>query len=428
MLSSVPALVLALVSSPVLAQAPAPHPVAAPEPAPIRRLTMREATQLGASLGREVAVAKAPRGAAADARRAADTVFTTYPRATVQVGDRRGPLAAGVEVGVTVLQDIPLGGVGSARRGVADALGRVVDADVERARLDAAARAALAWIGLAEADRVLALRQRGLEHATVALRAASARVSSGVAEPLEVSLARGDEAAARASVLEAEGLRFEAAMELAFAAGLPAGSAVEAAGGLGDGGDTPVDEAALIRRAERDHPLVKLAEARQAAAHRDVDLAGASGLPSIGVGASYLREGSGDQVWSGIVSVPIPLGRPWAFEAARQRLAAETASAQIALARAELAREIRTALHEREHTREVHDALERGALGPMREALRLAEAQLTAGTLDVTRVIFARQRLVATEEMVARSLADVRRADVRLSRAAGTLLATEALP
>ena len=403
------------------------HVTPAPDPAP-KRMGLREAAQLGASLAREVLVARAPRSSAASARRGAETLFTTLPRATVMVGGRRGPAGSGVELGVTVMQDIPLGGVGVARKGAADALAKTVEADVERARLESAARAATAWIGLAEADRVLALRQRSLEHATAVSRTVVARVASGVADPLEQALSRGDEATARAAVLEAEGLRFEAAMELAFAAGLPAGTPVEAVGGLSDAPEAPGDEAALIHRAERDHPLVRLAEARQAAAHKEIDLVAANGIPTISVGAAYTREGTGDQVWAGMVAVPIPWSRTWAFDAARQRAAADTASATVAQVRAELGREIRVALHEREHTREVHDALARGALGPMREALRISEAMFAAGTLDVTRVLLARQRLLTTEETVARGLADVRRADVRLLRASGTLLRPEVQP
>jgi cobalt-zinc-cadmium efflux system outer membrane protein len=430
MLRSAPAALL-LLAAPVAAQAPPRPPpahTAVPPVAAARRLTFREAAQLGAAQGREVAVARAPRSAAADVRRAADHVLTTLPRATLTAGARRTVTGTGLEIGVTVLQDIPLGGVGGARRGVAEALGRVVEADVDRARLDAAARAANGWINLAEADRVLGLRQRSLDHAAGVARTVAARVTSGVAEPLELALARGDEATARASVLDAEGLRFEASMELAFALGLPAGSAVEPAGTLADIPDVTLDEAELTRRAERDHPLVKLAEARRGAAQRDADLSAAAGIPALGVGAAYVREGGGDQVWTGILSVPLPLSRTWAFDAARQRAVADTAGAHIALARAELGREIRTALHEREHTREVHDALATGALPPMREALRLSEAQLAAGTLDVTRVLLARQRLLAAEELVARGLADVRRADVRLLRASTLLLQPDAAP
>lgn len=423
---------LSLIAAPALADSLRPaastHVSPPPDPAPVRRVTLREAAQLGAAAGREVAVARAPKAAAGEARRAAAAVVPTVPRATFMVGERRTPAVSGVELGVQVMADIPLGGLGGARRGAADALGRVVDADVDRARLEAAARAANAWIGLAEAERVLSLRQRSLDHAGAILRTVAARVTGGVADPLDLSLARGDEAAARAAALDAEGMRFEASMELAFALGLAAGTRVEAAGGLDDAPGGAVDEAALIRRADRDHPLVKLAEARQVSAQREADLVSANGIPSIGVGAAYTREGGGDHLWTGIVSVPLPLSRPWAFEAARQRAAAETAGAHVSLVRAELGREIRAALHEREHTREVHDALTAGALPPMREALRLAEAQLAAGAIDVTRVLLARQRLLATEELVARSLSDVRRADVRLMRAAGTLIPNEVTP
>jgi cobalt-zinc-cadmium efflux system outer membrane protein len=415
---------LAIAWSGVLAAAPAmgetpSHVAPARPPAPIA-ISLGEALHLGATAGREVAVARAPRAAVADAKRAAEAVITSPPRATVQVGDRRGPWGSGVEVGVTVMADIPLGGPGAARRGVADALGKVVEADVERAKIDAATRAGLAWVTLAEADRVLALRQKSLAQASAVAKAVAARVSTGVVDPLELALARGDEATARAAVLAAEGSRFEAAMELAFAIGAAPGTAVEIKGGLDDAAVDGGDEAALLKRAES-HPLVELAKARQGAAQREADLAAAAQIPGIGVGASYTREGGGDHVILGVVSVPLPFSMPWRFDVARQRAAADAAAAQASLSRAELGREIRAALHEREHTREVYEALSQGALGPMREALRLSEAQLAAGALDVTRVLGARQRLLATEELIVKSLADVRRADLRLARAAGTL-------
>ena len=144
--------------------------------------------------------------------------------------------------------------------------------------------------------------------------------------------------------------------------------------------------------------------------------------PSIGIGASYLREGTGDQIVTGIVSVPLPIVSPGAFEAARQRAYEDTATAMVARARAEVARDVRLALHDREHWREVRDALRSQALQPMREALRLARVQYDVGTHDVSFVLLARQRLVATEEQLARVAAEVQRADIRLGRATGRLM------
>jgi cobalt-zinc-cadmium efflux system outer membrane protein len=405
-----------------LAAPPARAEGHAQAPAAERRFTLREATRLGAARGPDVALALAPRGAAAETRRAATAVFTSLPRVTLIAGDRLSTRGGSLEIGGGVTQDIPLGAVRGARKDAAAAFDRVVELDVGRARLDGAARAALAWVSLAEADAVFAYRREGAEHAEGILRTLRARVKTGVADPLELPLAEGDAATARAAVLEAEGMRFEAAMELGFAMGEAPDAAVAVAGDLAGIADAPGDEPALLRQAERAHPQVLLAEARGAAARREADLAAVTFAPFVGVGASYLREGTGDQIVTGTVSVPLPFSRPWAFEASRQHAAADVARAQAERARAELGREIRAALHEREHTRELHAMLAGTALAPMKEALRVARAQLDAGTIDVGRVLLARQRLGAVEQQIARALADVRRADIRLMRAAGTLL------
>jgi outer membrane protein TolC len=402
------------------------QPADAPAP---RRIGLAEAIRLGATEGPGLAVAKAPRSALAEAGRAADALFPLLPRATAAVGERRGPLGAGIEVSVSVLQDLSLGGLGGARRDTAAALARLTEADVARARLDGAARAALSWIGLIEADRVLALRQEGLAQAEALLRAVRARVGTGVSEPLELALAQGEGAAARAAVLDAEGLRFEAGMELAFAVGQPPAPPIAAEGDLGEpGAIAPGKEGeAEIRQAAIAHPAAQVAEARREVADREGRLAAAILSPTLGVGASFVREGTGDRIWSGIVSIPLPFGRPGAFDGARGRAAADAAQAHAEATRAELEQTIRIADHDREHTREVHAALDGGALAPMREAVRLARAQLDAGTTDVTHVLLAQQRLRTVEEQVTRSLAEVRRADIRWMRAAGTLLSTGAL-
>ncbi|MFT3766983.1 MAG: TolC family protein [Minicystis sp.] len=408
-----------LIVPPARAEVPA-H--VAQAPVATKRLSLSEATRLGAARGPDVAIAAAPKGAADQTKRAAEAVFTTLPRVAVTAGDRFNGRGGGLEIGVNVSQDVPLAGVRGARKEAASAYGRVVELDVARARIDGGARAALAWIALAEAESVFAYRKEGLDQAEGIAKALRARVTRGVAEPLELSLAQGDVAAARAAVIEAEGARFEAAMELGFAVGEAPETAFATAGSLDAIPDAPGDEATLVRRAEQAHPLVLLAEARGEAARREAELSIAAATPTLGVGASYMREGSGDQIVTGTITVPLPFSRPWAFEASRQRAAADVARAQSARARAELAREIRAALHERDHTRELHDALAREALAPVKEALRLSRAQFDAGAIDVTRVLLARQRLIATEEQIVRALAQVRRADLRLMRAAGTLL------
>ena len=141
----------------------------------------------------------------------------------------------------------------------------------------------------------------------------------------------------------------------------------------------------------------------------------------MGFGASYVREGTGNQVALGIASFPLPFLDPARFEASRQHAAATVASAQVDRTRAELARDRAVAAHEREHWREVRDALRTGTLAPTEEALRLVRAQYEAGSRDVTVVLIARQRLAATRESLAHAAAEVQRADIRFARAVGTL-------
>lgn len=425
---------LVSVSATATASAETPHPlppdqvssalaVHASSASTVHRVTLPDAIRVGAAQGPGLSVAQAPRAAVIEAQRAAGSLFPILPRATVAVGDRTGPSGRGVEVGVTVVQDISLGGLRGARRNAAAALERLTEADVARARIEAAARSGIAWIAVWEADRIFELRRQGIDQALALLAAAKARVLAGVVEPLSRSVAEGEVAAARASIIEAEGMRFEAATELVFALGLPGGEAVDATGGLGEvfANGSLASEGGIVRPS-REHPSVLVAEAQRERALREGQLAQATLAPVVGVGASFVREGTGDRVWSGILSVPLPFARPGAYEAARGRAAADAAEAQAHAARAELGHAMRLAIHDREHMREVHDALEHGALGPMREGLRLSLAQYDAGTLDVTHVLLARQRLRAVEEQLVRSSAEVRRADIRLLRAMGTLV------
>ncbi len=395
--------------------------VARAEGAATTTLTRGRAIQLGATQGPGVAVAAAPRSASREAG-ASVTSLPHAPTVALSAGYRAGALTPGVELGVTVLQDLSTHGLGGARSDAASALVRVVETDSERARLEAAARAANAHLGALEVSEVLRLRTEALAQAEAILTATRARVQAGVGLPFELAMAQGDVGSARASMLDAEGARVEAIAELRFALGLDADAPVDATGDLYASDERPVDEPAAIRAAEARHPSIAFAIARAAQARHEVRLTTAMLAPSIGVGASYVREGTGDHVVTGILSVPLPIVSPGAFEAARQRASEATAAALVARVRAEVTRDVRLALHDREHWREVRDALRAQALQPMREALRLARVQYDVGTHDVSFVLLARQRLVTTEEQLAHVAAEVQRADIRLGRATGRLL------
>lgn len=386
------------------------------------QITFDEAVRRGLEEGPGVAAARAARPGAIDARAAASQPLAYAPRLLLEGGRRFGATSGpGVELSVGVQQDFSIAGLGRERREAAAALVDAVTTDVERARRDAGARAAQAWVDAALWREVLRLRSASLVEATRALDAARARVRVGASQPVDLALAEGDRAAAQAQVIEAEGGLVEALAELRHALGLAPDRPVEASGPLAEG-DEPIDEPAAAREAEASHPAIVALASRARLARVEARLAGAQGQPSLGVGGQYRLEGTGERTYTASLVLPLPLVDPGAFERARQSSQAASAEAQVRQARALVARDVRLALHDRRHHRELRDTLARGAIVPLAEALRLAQAQLAAGVADITPVLLARQRLLGAQEQLARAEAHARRADARVAELTGTLV------
>lgn len=381
----------------------------------------QDAINRGAEHGPGVAIAKAPMPAYDDALDASHAWFVHSPRVVASGGQRFTNGTAGFEAGVSLIQDIPLASVGGHREDAAHALISGTRAEVSRAKLEAAARAAMAWATAREGEEVLALRTASKGDADELLRLARARVTAGTGMPSDVAIAQGEVALAEASVLDAEGMLTEAMNAFRFALGEETTAEIDPDGPLASAKDPPMDEATALKLALERSPALGVAGSRRDLAKSDAALAHAILAPTIGVGASYLREGTGDNIWTAIVAFPLPFARPGAYESARIMGTAYAADRELDLVRAELTREIALASHECRHTREARDAFERATV-PLKEAVRLAKAQLEAGTSDAQSFVFARQRLLATQERATRAAADVLRADVRLEQLTGTLL------
>lgn len=379
-------------------------------------LDLAQAIRIGAERGPLVAPSLASREALAEARRAADATLSYAPRLGLSGGFRRIPGDSGAVVGATLSTDLATASLGSARARLGDALvahGRV---EVARARLDAAAEAALAFIDLVEARDVKALRAAALAETKGLVALVETRARAGVAMPSEVALARGEAGAAEAAMLDAEGLLTEATYAVRHALALPADAEIEAVG-------TPAFDAPPSLSADaRETPAVVSASARAEVARAEERLVTSHASPPLGVGVGYQHDGTGERLWMAQLSLPLPLATPGAFDSARQRAAADAAAAGVAFVAARAEHDLRVALHEREHRREVLAALEGGSLDALREAARLSRAQLAAGTHDATLVFVTRARLLVVEELVARARADVARADCRVAHLRGTLV------
>lgn len=385
-------------------------------------MTLARAIEEGARHGPAVVESSRNREAAAAFARRPGSSLPSVPQATVMAGARRPyNLPTGPEVAVTVQQEISLRGLGEARRNAADWASRAAATDVERARIEGGATAALAWVALLEAQDLLRLRTAAAEDASRLARIAEVRVTSGVATAVERSLAKAEVGTARLAILDAEGRATEARLALAHATGGSMDRPILADGKLEDSDDAAVDGRAVVDGVAR-HPAVRTAEARAGQAAADGSVARATAGPTFSVGATAWREGSGDHAAAAIVSLPLPFFDPARYDVARQSTVTEAARSHAARLRAELQRETRLALHEHEHAREVRAQLRDGVVQPTRSALDTAMTAYSAGTNDLGVVLLARRSALAAEERLVIAMADVWRADIRLSALAGTLV------
>ncbi|MDB4944387.1 MAG: Heavy metal efflux outer membrane protein CzcC family [Labilithrix sp.] len=379
-------------------------------------LTRNEAAQRGAQHGPVAREAAAAVPAATRLREDGRSFLPYAPRLTAFAGRRTGDFGEGLEVGGSLVQDLSLHKLTSRRDEVAQAVAHASRDAAARARLEGAALAALAWVDLLEAQALVRLRDVARGDADEIGRVAEARVRRGVGLPLESVLASAEVGSAELGQRDAEGRLFEARTALSFAVGMPEGSPVASSGELIP---PPLGPEAV---AAREHPAVTAARSSLALAKADAELVRAQASPTFGIGVNVAREGTGEQLVTGTVSVPVPLLDPARFETARQRTLVASAEGQAARVRAEVGRDSAIAAHERLHTREVHETLRDRVLVPLREGVRLARAAYQAGTQDVTSLLVLRQRLVAAEEQLGHAAADVLRADVKLEAMQGTLL------
>jgi outer membrane protein TolC len=378
-------------------------------------LNLEQAIALAAKQGPEGTTARAPRRTATQLADAAQPFVTQLPYVQTQVGPRRRQGELSPELIVGVNQPFTWGDVSGVQKRIARATVRSFDATSRSAQLRDAERAATAWVELALADHLLALRKQFSEQSEKLLDLAKARVAAGEAQPLEVALAESDLATANAAILTAEALHFGAELELAHAIGQP-GTHIDVTGSL--------EPIALEMNDDGDavHPAVLDAETRAALATEQIEYAKLQQAPTFALGIQYQREGTGEEILTAVATLPLPVARPWTFQQTQQRLAADTARAEAKYVRAVQDKSKANARHELAHSRAQYEQLEQQALPPLREAHRIAMLRYTHGETDFTQVSLVRQRLIQTEERLIEALADVHLARLRWLATTGKLL------
>lgn len=401
---------------PRLAQGHDKHTQHPPHKDAVTLLTLEQAVSLGFRQGPEGSRAKTPLAAVREMTRTAAPTLGQLPYVQAQLGPRLSPGGhVTPELIVSVAQPFTLYSASRVQTRVAEATSKSLAADTKNAQLVDAERAAHAWLDLALADEVLRLRQDFVAQADRLLGHAQARVAAGEGQPLEVALAQSDLADASSLVIDAEGAHNTAELGLAYALGMAPGAHVDVDGRLPPAIEAPPIESGQV------HPSILAAESRKELALEQVNYVKVQQSPLVALGVQYQREGTGDQVLTAIATIPLPVARPWAFQEAQQRVAADQARADENFLRDHNAVETAHAHHETAHSLSQLAHLEQAALPPLREAHRLALVRYSNGAAEFTEVSLVRQRLLRAEEQLAQALANTHHARVRFLAATGCL-------
>jgi len=362
----------------------------------VRAATLREATQQAIGQLPEAAAAAAARAQLTAQRRAARGPFVGPPVATgdLEIGSEGfSEQEAGIEAGFR------WPGEGRAARLAADRGAELVDAVLEDARLQVAGEVRNAWWSLASAQAMVAVERAQAELADQEVAAASRLVEAGVQARRDLLLAQAERSAidARLSAAESDLIGAQAAYE-ALAGPAPDQFPAE---DLAAGGST-VDE----------HPAVRAALARAAAAEARASVSGFGSRPRIEgrLGVRRERMDNGDGYANAlVVGVGIPIGRDYSAvaESAGARSDAFRATAEAARTRLRLIAE-RSAAERRllVARRAVGEAQAR--LDALAEALALTERGRREGEIGYLEVLRARQTVAqATRDLAVARVASL---------------------
>ncbi len=386
------------------------------------RVSLKYALQAGARSSPELGPGRAAERAAQRTRRQSRQFLSSNPRLELAAGPRLGT-ERGLDASIGVWQDIPLVGVGASRQRFADARALAARFALSGVRLESALGAGLAWVDARVARELLQIRQLSVESAKRLARVTQSRLAAGAATAGDAALARSILGAAKAGVLDAEGQRFSADVELAYMLGADAERSLDVVGRLDVDGPA-LSEAEAFASLTRAPQLRRLsAEAR--AARAAASQAKAEGAPQLSLGPSLTREGTGDWIVLGRVSLPLPLVNPRQLEAAEHQRAATVALAEYQRLERRLRREVHLLLHERVHARRTRDALARDAVAPAEVAQREALARYSSGKSTIQEVNAARLNLLDAKERWLLAAADARATELKLLAITGRLPGVE---
>lgn len=394
----------------------------AASPAP---LTLAEAMRLAESAHPLVRSREAQLAAAEGARRDASSLLFNNPSLSAQRARRRTalPQDAANEWAVGFEQPIETGGQQSRRREAAAATLDALRSEIEAARRQARAEAALRFHAVLAAQRRVQLEQRSLTLFEGTAGAVGKRLAAGEDTRLDANVALIEAERARNALASAREQLLDARTDLGATLQLPPSALPDVAGDLAEPSANPssYDVDRLVESA-RSQPDQRALDARVEAAKARVGLERAARSPDVTVGINVGREGASaarERVTALTLSMPLPLFRR--NEAAIGQAMSEANVADIE--RAGGAREAESKVRrlwarlasQRERVQRLQSAVASASADNQRLALR-SRAAGQIGLLD--QLLVNRQSLDAERELND-ALAEYHATRIELEHAAG---------
>ncbi|MBL8326781.1 MAG: TolC family protein [Rubrivivax sp.] len=409
------ALVLAGPAAPAAAQTSA-------GPAP---LTLAEALRLAETGSPAVRAREAQLAAAEGSRREATSLFFNNPELSVERTRRRAATPDGNarEWGLGIAQPIEIGGQQARRREAASASLDALRAEIEDARRQARADAAVRFNAVLAAQRRVRLEQRSVELFDSSAQAVARRRSAGEDTRLDANVALIEAERARNALAVSQEHLLDAKAELATALQLSPSAVPEVVGELAvpAGAPLPYGLDQLLASAQS-LPKQRALAARQDAARARVGLERASRYPDLTLGLNVGREGpsSGrERVTTLTLSVPLPLFKR--NDAAIGQATSEATQAEIerAAATRDGQAQVRRLWSRLESQRERVVRLQRAMLAASADNQQLAAKSRLAGQIGLLDQLIINRQALDAERDLNDALAEYHATRIELEHAAG---------
>lgn len=291
---------------------------------------------------------------------------------------------------------------------------------------EAAAAAGDAYVTLASAQALVAVRRDDLKLAEDLLTQAKAQVDAGATESIAATRAANRVETARSALVTAEGQVRRASIGLARALDLEPGQPLTAGEALADtlaASDLPTDADAAERTALKVRPELRVSQETLLALESARKAAEGAGLPKLegfadgGQGGPRLDET--DTTWRVGLGLTIPLLDGSSYRTEQASLRAAQQRLRLRQVDDRIKAEVREALTviETAQSRLVSDR-SRNQLA--KDELKQAEARFSAGAAGNLEVIDAQRGLTAAQESLVGSTEALIQARVRLAKAIGS--------